>query len=77
MSPHTDADLKEALTSVQRIVNADPRDWGADRHDAFLYGLFHGWDPAGEPTVADRHGWDADFLSRLHRLHDAVATALD
>ncbi len=70
------ADLAEALTSVQRIVKADPRDWSANRHDAFIYGVFRGFGgPDGsvaEADVAAQHGWDADFLTRLHRLHSAV-----
>jgi hypothetical protein len=69
-------DLAEALTSAYRIVSADPRDWTANRHDAFLYGLFRGWDdPASEHEVAKKHGWDQDFLARLHRLHAAIESA--
>jgi hypothetical protein len=68
--------LTEALTSAYRIVTADPRDWTANRHDAFLYGLFRGWDdPAAEAAVAAKHGWDDQFLERLHRLHSAVEEA--
>ena len=70
------ADLAEALTSVRRIVTADPRDWAANRHDAFIYGVFHGFEGTDgspeEAEVAAQHGWDQDFLSRLHRLHSAV-----
>ena len=70
------ADLAEALTSVRRIVTADPRDWTADRHDAFIYAIFRGFDgvdgtPA-ETDVAAQHGWNEEFLARLHRLHSAV-----
>lgn len=69
-------DLAEALTSAYRIVSADPRDWTANRHDAFLYALFRGFDDAAtERKVAARHGWDDGFVERLHRLHAAVDTA--
>ena len=73
--PLLDPDLAEALTSVQRIINADRRDWAANRHDAFVYGLFQGWDDS-EPAIAKSHGWDEDFLARLHRLHAAIVAAL-
>jgi hypothetical protein len=70
-------DLIEALTSAYRIVSADPRDWTANRHDAFLYGLFRGWDDVSvEAEVAAKHGWDEAFVSRLHRLHEAIASEL-
>jgi hypothetical protein len=72
-----DPNLIDALTSVSRIVAADPRDWTADRHDAVIYGLFRGWeDPETEQSVAQKHGWNADFLARLHRLQAAVTDAL-
>ena len=57
-----DPSLVEALHSARRIVSADPRDWGANRHDAFLYGVFR--------------GWDEEFVARMHRLQSAVAKAL-
>ncbi len=68
-----DPDLAAALTSVRRIVDADPRDWTANRHDAFIYGVFRGWsNEHDEQQVADRHGWDEGFVTRLHRLAGAV-----
>jgi hypothetical protein len=75
--PTLDPAIVEVLDSVRRIVTADPRDWTANRHDAFLYGIFRGWDDgAAEAAVAERHGWNQEFVARLHRLHDAVAGAL-
>jgi ribosomal 50S subunit-associated protein YjgA (DUF615 family) len=72
-----DPDLVDALNSARRIVSADRRDWGANRHDAFLYGVFRGWDEAAvEAEVAARHSWDGDFVSRMHRLQSAVQKAL-
>lgn len=77
MSEPFDPDLAEALDSVRRIVTADPRDWGADRHDAFLKGVFAGWeDPAEEQAIAAAHGWDEAFQTRLKRLRAAVALYL-
>jgi hypothetical protein len=75
--PSNESDLAEALTSVRRIVGADPRDWTVNRHDAFIYGLFQGWDdPEAERSVAAKHGWNEEFLARLHRLQAAVSAAL-
>ncbi len=75
--PDIDPDLAEALDSARRIVTADPRDWGANRHDAFLRGVFAGWDdPADEQAIAAAHGWDEAFVARLHRLREAVALYL-
>ena len=78
----SDADLHEALDSAERIMRGDRRDWTANRHDAFLYGLFSGWDCEVEhahdahcpdmTTVAQAHGWDDDFVARLRRLRKGV-----
>jgi hypothetical protein len=78
-------DLVEALSSMHRLVSRDPRDWAVDRHDAFIYGLFVGWDCDADhehiecreraAAIAERHNWDGDFVSRLHRLHVAVHQA--
>ena len=80
------ADLVEALDSARRIMLGDSRDWAADRHDAFLFGVFRGWDcevahahGPGCPSieaVAARHAWDAAFVRRLRRLRGAVRDAV-
>jgi len=75
--PTLDPALVDALNSARRIVTADPRDWTANRHDAFLFGVFRGWDDAAaEAEVAARHSWDGEFVARLHRLRAAVDAAL-
>lgn len=38
------ADLTEALGRVRGLMATSVRDWGMDRGDAWLYGLFCGWD---------------------------------
>ncbi len=76
-TPPADPDLLEALRSARLIVTRDPRDWSANRHDAFLYGLFRGWDdPAVEQEVASRHQWDEAFVTRLHRLAAGISGAI-
>lgn len=70
--------LQEALASVTRIVEKDGRDWSADRHDAFIYGVFYGAREGGDAVVrkaAQRHSWDQDFLDRLETLSVAVRKA--
>ena len=81
-SPAPDADLREALYSAERIMRGDPRDWAANRHDAFLYGLFQGWDCEEDhahdarcpdmTSVAQAHGWDDASVARLRRLRQGV-----
>ena len=76
-SPSLDPDLIDAINSARRIVTRDPRDWTANRHDAFLYGVFRGWDdPAAAAEVAARHSWDEQFVARLDRLRAAVDSVL-
>jgi hypothetical protein len=77
-----DPELQEALDSAERIMRGDRRDWAANRHDAFLFGLFRGWDCEIDhthddqcpdmATVAQAHGWDEDFVARLRRLRGGV-----
>ena len=79
-------DLREALHSAERIMRGDRRDWAADRHDAFLFGLFSGWDCELEhahdahcpamTSVAQAHGWDEEFVARLRRLRGAVRAVM-
>lgn len=80
--PTSDADLREALSSAERIMRGDRRDWAANRHDAFLFGLFRGWDCEADHVhddqcpqmapVALAHGWDDAFVARLRRLRSGV-----
>jgi len=78
-------DLQEALSSAERIMRGDRRDWTANRHDAFLFGLFYGWDCEQDhahdstcpemASVAQAHGWDENFVARLRRLRRGVRAA--
>lgn len=78
MSSSDRTDLAEALMSARLVVTRDPRDWTANRHDAFLFGMFRGWDdPAAQAEVAARHHWDEQFVARLNRLRAAVDAVLD
>jgi hypothetical protein len=56
------------LESLCTAVATDVRDWSLGRRDAWIYGIVCGWDEAiGE--VAARHGWTAEDVQRLKRLH--------
>jgi hypothetical protein len=59
-------------------MTSDPRDWSADRRDAWLYGVLVGWetgpdDPnSGVDERAERRGWDETAVATLRRLGRAV-----
>lgn len=68
------------LHGLGNTLAADPRDWGLDRRDAWLYGVILGWDceecPDGQHDdlcddgeamriVAERHQWSEEDVARL------------
>lgn len=75
-------DLVAALDSASTVLALSSRDWSTSYDLAWLYGIFCGWDddPTGGDVdqldamseVAVRHGWSADDVERLRRLHAAV-----
>ena len=82
--------LAEALERVRGLMCHDPRDWGQDRRDAWLYAVFVGWTceeqhehdwvcggDAALHTVATRHGWTPDQVEQLRRYRDAVTARRD
>ena len=78
--------LNEGLARACGMMATDSRDWSANRHDAWLYGLFCGWD-CEEPhehddtcggleamdEVATHWGWTPDDVARLRRYREAIA----
>lgn len=76
-------DLVAALKSAASVMATSPRDWARSNDEAWLWGLFCGWDdedPGDEPLdamsqVAARHGWSAESVARLRRLRAAVKEA--
>lgn len=68
-----DVDLAEALDRLHRCMVHDARDWSLYKRDALSYALVVGWsDDAGWADVAAKHGWSADDVSELQRLHAAI-----
>lgn len=79
-------DLDEALQSAHDCIVFDSRDWAATRRDAWLYGLFVGWDEPDdelghEPGDTDddvwgelmaKHGWSTENVERLQRLRAVI-----
>lgn len=82
-------DLAEALQSAHDCMVFDSRDWAAGSRDAWLYGLFVGWDEPDdglghEPGDMDddvlaeliaKHGWSQENVDRLQRLRAAIRHA--
>lgn len=70
--------ITDALQSLARTMTSDPRDWGADRRDAWLYGVLVGWETGPDDPnsavdeLAVRHGWDETTVGLLRRLRRAV-----
>lgn len=73
----------EALDAMTRAMATNVRDWGADRMDAFLWGVLLGWDcddqhehdehcSGAMQGIAARHGWDAKQVQRVRAFHQAV-----
>jgi hypothetical protein len=64
----------DALNSLLRVMNTDPRDWSANFRDAWLYGIVVGWDDA-LADVASRFGWSETVTNRLAGLCRAFRAA--
>lgn len=78
--------LPEAFKRLGDMMATDSRDWGLDRGDAWLYGLFCGWDCeddhehddvcGGEDAMIEvgaQHGWSEEDIARLRRYRAEVA----
>jgi hypothetical protein len=70
--PDARDDAGEALQSAGSCMATHPRDWGADRRDAWLWGLIIGWDDAAMAELVERYGWPQSEVERLKRLHAAL-----
>lgn len=81
--------VREAIGSLQRTVAHDPRDWGQDKRDAWIWGIVCGWECEEQHDhdavcgrnsalreVAARHQWANEDVDRLKTYRRALA-ALD
>lgn len=77
--------ISEALTRVGIMMATDSRDWAIARSDAWLYGLFCGWDDEdSDPSSGDAmsevaavHGWSRADVERLRRYRAALRAHLE
>lgn len=75
-----DPDLAEALDRLHRCIVHDARDWSLYKRDALTYALVIGWGDGAEGAegedawrdVAAKHGWSAEDVAVLQRLHAAI-----
>lgn len=90
LSPEELAAVREALDRVGSMMATDSRDWSLSRRDAWLYGLFCGWECDDDhehddvcggsgalDTVAEQHGWTDEDVARLRRYHAAIHRLAD
>lgn len=79
-------ELGDILNAVARRMTTEARDWSLTRGDAWLYGLFVGWEcddqhqhgelcPMALDEVAREHGWTIEDLKTLRRQHSAIRAA--
>lgn len=79
--------VREALESLHRTVAHDPRDWGQDKRDAWIWGIVCGWEceeqhdhdwicgrDSALREAAARHQWANEDVDRLKTYRRAVAT---
>jgi len=75
--------LRAAIKSTRLVMATSSRDWGESRGDAWLYGIYLGWDREpdegeeddGETAMtelATRHRWPDTEVARLRSLKAAV-----
>ena len=57
--------------SIEATIACSPRDWSLNKRDAWIYGIVFGWDGSSMHEVAQAHGWDANEVERLKKLHEA------
>jgi hypothetical protein len=71
--------LAEAIDSAGKAIAFSSADWGADKRQAWVYGIILGWDrdDDGEETamgeLAAKFGWDEANVARLRKYHKAIA----
>lgn len=82
--------VSTAIASVCNTMVTDPRDWAADRRDAWLWGVLIGWgckkqhdhdDQCGGDSAlkeaAAKHGWNEYRIARVRELRAYLAPITD
>lgn len=66
---------ESAVEALRNALIFNSRDWGAQKVDAWLWGIIVGWDDDDSPDedamgeLAARHGWDEFDVENLRALH--------
>jgi hypothetical protein len=73
--PTSYRDTDDPIRALSDMLVFNSRDWGANKADAWLWGIILGWDDLDEDEsamdeLAERHGWDQNDIARLRRLHE-------
>ncbi len=81
--PPDQAVITEALTRLGNYITTCARDWSDYHADAWIYGLFCGWECETDhdhdvctdamEEVATMHGWADETVARLRRYRAAIA----
>jgi hypothetical protein len=74
------------LIALENICAFTSRDMGANRRDAWLYGIVMGWSDYDDPDAPEesamqelalKHSWSPEVVARLKRLHQAFVVLRD
>lgn len=84
--------VSSAIHDVRNHMRVDSRDWAADRHDAYLYGVLIGWgcqeqhdhdhddDCGGDAAlleVASKHRWNEHRIAYVRKMRAYLAPITD
>lgn len=80
--------LPEMFGGLERLLATSSKDWGEYAPDAWLYGLFVGWDceedhehddicggTTAMEAMVEAHGWSPETVARLRTYRAAVRAA--
>jgi len=56
------------VDSLHACLAFSPRDWGANKRDAWLWGIICGWDAESLDELRVRFRWSAAEVARLRKL---------
>ncbi|WP_055693238.1 hypothetical protein [Streptomyces prasinopilosus] len=77
---HTLGGVGRAVVAVQnymRVAVGETRDWTADRHDAYLWGVLIGWDDDALEEIAAKHGWNEHRVKYVREMRALLAPITD
>lgn len=65
---------RATLDRIRTLITTDPRDWSIDRRDAWLWGVFVGWDEASLAQIAPQHRWSNVAIQMLKEQRETIAS---